>query len=75
MPDGAFLTPVSGLHYVLHVFDQASSILDLAPMDSEVKIATVQESVRLHDDRLAYLENRHGHLSANHDLKQAGTLT
>ena len=45
MPDGIFLTPVSGLHYVLHIFDQACSILDLDPMDSEVKIATVQEAV------------------------------
>ena len=71
MPDGIFLTPVSGLHYVIHIFDQACSILDLAPMDAEVKISSVQEAVRHHDDRLAYLENRHGSLSAHHDLKQA----
>ena len=71
MPDGIFLTPVSGLHYVIHIFDQACSILDLAPMDAEVKISSVQEAVRHHDDRLAYLENRHGSLSTHHDLKQA----
>ena len=40
-------------------------------MDAEVKISSVQEAVRHHDDRLAYLENRHGSLSAHHDLKQA----
>ena len=71
MPDGIFLTPVSGLHYVLHVFDQTEVILTVAQKDSDAKISTVQEAVRHHDDRLVYLENRHDRLSTHHDLKVA----
>ena len=71
MPDGAFLTPVSGLHYVLHVFDQAVSVLAVAQAGADSKIVQVQESVRLHDDRLAYLEHRHDNLSQQSSLKLA----
>ena len=71
MPDGVHLTPVSGLHYVLHVFDQSDTVLTLADRPSEVQLIQVKEQVRHHDDRLAYLESRHGKLSAGHDLKIA----
>ena len=71
MPDGKFLTPVSGLHYVLHVFDQANSTLDTAQAGSDLKITLVQEAVRHHDDRLTYLESRHGLLSSEFSTKFA----
>ena len=58
-PDGGHLTPVSGLHYILHLFDQTESILALHQCNSEIKLTAVQESVRQHDDRLSYLESRH----------------
>ena len=58
-PDGKHLTPVSGLHYVLFLFDQSEAAIALQRCSSEVKLATIQESVRHHDDRLSYLESRH----------------
>ena len=58
-PDGGHLTPVSGLHYILHLFDQSESTLSLSQCNSEIKLGAVQESVRQHDDRLSYLESRH----------------
>ena len=63
MPDGAFLTPVSGLHYVIHLFDQTVSVLTVAQASADLKVMQVQEAVRLHDDRLAYLEHRHDNLN------------
>ena len=71
MPDGAFLTPVSGLHYVLNVFDQAVSVLAVAQAGADSKIVQVQEAVRHHDDRIAYLEHRHDGLSQQSSLKLA----
>ena len=71
MPDGAFLTPVSGLHYLLHIFDQACHCLDLLPAPLDVQHVHVHEAVRRHDDRLAYLESSHGNLVKRVDHKVA----
>ena len=71
LPDGIHLTPVSGLHYVLHVFDQTKVALDLATQNSDSKISHVQEAVRQHDDRLVFIENRHDQLSTSHNIKTA----
>ena len=71
MPDGIHLTPVSGLHFVLHLFDQTDTLLALEPARPEVKLAHVQESVRHHGDRLSFLESRHGQLMSRVDLKMA----
>ena len=71
MPDGVFLTPVSGLHYVLHIFDQTEAALKTSTFKTEQQLGSVQESVRQSFDRIAYLENRHGGLQARVDLKIA----
>lgn len=71
MPDGHHLTPVSGLHYVLHVFDQVELLLALDHHGPDAKISHFQETVRQHDDRLSYLESRHGGLQARVDLRIA----
>ena len=70
-PDGVFLTPVAGLHYVIHLFDQSLTTLALASDHADSKLVKVQESVRLHDDRLAYLEKRHDHLAIECDTRIA----
>ena len=54
-PDGKHLSPVSGLHYLLHLFDQSEASIALQACGSEVRLISVQESVRQHDDRLSYL--------------------
>ena len=71
MPDGHHLTPVSGLHYVLHVFDQVEVLLALDHHGPDAKLGHFQETVRQHDDRLSYLESRHGGLQGRVDLKLA----
>ena len=71
MPDCVHLTPVSGLHFVLHLFDQTETLLSLEPASSEIKLAHVQESVRHHGDRLSFLESKHGQLKKRVDLKAA----
>ena len=71
LPDGVHLTPVSGLHYVLHLFDQTEAVLSISTQDPDSKLVHVQESVRHHNDRLVFLESRHDKLSVSHDIKVA----
>ena len=71
LPDGVHLTPVSGLHYVLHLFDQSELALASAASTSDACLDHVQEAVRHHDDRLVFLESRHGQLACTSDLKVA----
>ena len=71
LPDGAFLTPVSGLHYVLHLFDSSEAALDLTASSGNVQFGCVKENVRLHDDRMAFIERRHDHLQRRVDHKIA----
>ena len=71
MPDGVFLDPVSGLHFVLHLFDQAELILAQSSLGGEAQFAQVRESVRHHEDRMAFIENRHNLLQNQSDHKTA----
>ena len=65
------LTPVSGLHYVLHLFDSTMGLLQQLSLDTDARVDIVQESVRQHSDRLAFLENRHGSLASGCTIKFA----
>ena len=69
--DGVSLTPVAGLHYILHVFDQSEALLTLSEADQVQKAETVHEAVRYHDDRLAYLEHDHAMLFGKVSHKMA----
>ena len=71
MPDGVHLNPVSGLHYALHLFDQAELILSQSSLGGEAQFAQVRENVRHHDDRMAFIENRHNQLQSQADYKMA----
>ena len=71
MPDGIHLTPVSGLHYVLHLFDQSESALQTSTLSVDQELASVKESVRQHDDRMAYLEGRQGGFVSQAHVKVA----
>ena len=53
------LNPVSGLHYVLHLFDQTGSILSSLASSGDKQLALVQEQVRHHEDRMSFLEVHH----------------
>ena len=72
-PDGIHLTPVSGLHYMLHLFDQTEQLLSLEQQGATQWMGHVQESVRHHDDRLSYLESRHVKLQARVDIRHASS--
>lgn len=71
LPDGVYLTPVSGLHYVLHIFDQTEALIKSASSSTDAQLYQVQELSRQHDDRIVFLEQRHGHLDGRFDLKVA----
>ena len=71
LQDGVFLNPVSGLHYMLHIFDQAEDALTMAQASSEAQLVHVRDDVRQHDDRMAFLEHRHVHLLGRVDHKMA----
>ena len=70
-PDGVMLTPVSGLHYVIHLFDEAVSVLEAVESPQESRLSLVLESVRSHDDRLAYIEHDHSRLHHRVDRRVA----
>ena len=71
MPDGIHLNPVSGLHYVLHVFDQTERALQLMTANADQQLVVFKESVRQNNDRVSYLENRHGGLQQQVDRRTA----
>lgn len=68
-PDGVHLTPVSGLYYVIHLFDQSVSTLATIGAAQDQQLVSVRENVRLHDDRISYLESRHVQLNHRVNLK------
>ena len=71
-PDGVHLAPVSGLHYMLHLFDQTETQVALVLTGTgPQQFASVFEAVRHQNDRLSYLESRHGHLERRVDIKTA----
>ena len=71
LDDGANLTPVSGLHYLLHLFDESERTLRLSSQTSDVQQADVAETARANHDRITLLEHDHVRLSRQVDLKVA----
>ena len=69
--DGVNLTPVSGLHYVLFLFDKTAAVLSDAASAAEDQLGLAREVVRSHDDRISYLEHDHSQLTHEYSLKVA----
>ena len=69
--DGINLTPVSGLHYLIHLFDRSVAVLTDAESASEEQLGVVREVVRSHEDRISYLEHDHSQLRHDYSLKAA----
>lgn len=68
-PDGINLTPVAGLHYVIHLFDRSIELINqISPAQQQ---SSIIEAVRSHDDRISYLENKHLFLNHRVNLKTA----
>ena len=70
-PDGIFFNPVSGLHYILHLFDSTEAALQSAFLGTDQQLLVIKETVRQSNDRVAYLESRHGGLQKQVDHKTA----
>ena len=69
--EGKFLKPVSGLHYILHLFDQTTTLLANISLNTEGRLIQVQEQVRHHEDRMTYLESNHVTLQGQVSTKVA----
>ena len=57
LPDGVFLSPVSGLHDVIHLFDQTEALLTSQELSGPAQFLEIKESVRHHEDRMVFLES------------------
>ena len=62
VPDGIHLTPVAGLHYLLHMFDESEKALRDQTLRPEDKLSQVSESSRSNMDRIVLLEHDHSRL-------------
>ena len=71
LPDGVFLTPVSGLHYMLHLFDQTETLLSSQELSGTAQFSQVREAVRHHEDRMVFLESRNDQLQQRFSRKIA----
>ena len=70
-PDGVYLTAVSGLHYVLHLYDQTDVVIQVVSAPTESQLYRVNELCRHHDDRIVFLEQRHENLDGRFSVKTA----
>ena len=69
--DGVHLTPYSGLEFVLHLFDNAGSVLDAVKAGPTEVAALNSESSRVLEDRMMALEQDHQRLSKGVESKTA----
>ena len=69
--DGVHLTAYSGLGFLLHLFDSAQSVLELATSDLEVKSVRSAESTRVLEDRVMAIEQDHQRLNRLFEWKTA----
>ena len=56
---------------MLHLFDQTEGLLQVAGAEVDAQLYHVQHLCRQHDDRIVYLEQRHGNLDHRFDFKTA----
>jgi hypothetical protein len=71
LSDGINLTPVAGLHYLLHLVDDSEILIKGLKLDSSAKQAIGSELARQTSDRLTYLESDHCRLVKVVDTKLA----
>ena len=69
--DGIHLTAYSGLEFVLHLFDSASSVLASLTATAPEAISSTAESTRALEDRMVALEQDHRRLNKYVELKTA----
>jgi len=71
LQDGVHLTPVSGLHYLLHLFDRSEYIMQNLKSAVDDHLKHGLELARQNQDRIIYLERDHSRLVSVVDDKLA----
>ena len=71
LDDGSSLNPVSGLHFLLHLFDDSERILSLKKQPPLQQNAVLSETARSNRDRITLLEHDHFRLGQLVDQKVA----
>ena len=69
--DGVHLTPYSGMEFVLHLFDSASSLIDTFESSPEEVLTQNCEASRVLEDRMMALEQDHKRLNRVFEDKAA----
>ena len=64
LDDGFSLNPVTGLHHLLHLFDESEKILHQSRFSVEEQFLTVSETGRSNRDRIVMLEHDHFSLAS-----------
>ena len=64
LDDGFSLNPVTGLYYLLHLFDESEKMLNLVRSSVEHHVVALTETSRSNRDRIVMLEHDHFQLSA-----------
>ena len=69
--DGVHLTAYSGLEFVLHLFDSATSLLDGLSTSLDEKTSAGAETTRRLEDRMMAIEQDHRRLNKSFEFKTA----
>ena len=69
--DGVHLNPVSGVEYVLYLFEAPEAIMTSGLMSTEEKVDAVEASTRTLEDRVHVLEQDHARLSQSTEHQTA----
>ena len=68
LEDGYHLSPVAGLYYLLHLFDESEKLLRLINSGTDDNVRTISETGRSNRDRIVMLE--HDHIRLAHQVNQ-----
>ena len=71
LDDGFHLNPVTGLHFLLHLFDESERLLSLTSLAPDAHIPILSETSRANRDRIVMLEHDHFRLALQVNRKVA----
>ena len=71
--DGVHLTPISGLEYILHLFDAAQDLHSALQLPPDAQLRRSDANQRAVEDRVLFLEQDHARLNRKLELQAAAT--
>ena len=69
--DGVHLNPISGLEYILFLFDSATEVLDRSTRSDSAQVRHHSEAIRSLEDRVVILEQDRGRINRDFEEKFA----